>query len=149
MLKNEAEKENKQLYRNTPGINEISKKLLEEKEKKNEGPAHVRLNKQKLKKDEKQETIKAKPKHSETEMMEHTNYLYKDFEKQKERRQELHKKYDEIKEKNMVTLKSISKKFVLRNFVKQFKAQIANIMEDKKENKTEGTCQLNLFELSK
>lgn len=119
--------------------------MVEEKEK-NEEFFYVRLHKQKLKKDNTLVAVKAKPKHSKEEIAEHINYLYNDFGKHKERMNELSKKYDEERDRNKITLKASSKKFVLRNFVNQFKAEIINLFEEDVKDTT--NKKLNLSQLS-
>jgi len=125
-------------------IIKTSKKLVEQKEK-NEELFFVRLHKQKLKKDEKVVAVKAKPKHSKEEIAEHFNNLYKDFGRHKERINELTKKYDGERDRNKITLKASSKKFVLRKFVNQFKAEIINLFKEDVKDTT--NKKLNLFQI--
>ena len=139
--KQEIDKENALKHKTKPEINEISKKIVAELAQESE---EVRLAKiMKKKQRGKPESVKKKKKHIK-EVMEHTNFLYKDFGKKKERIQKLGKKLDEIEEKKVFHLKSSSKKFVLRNFVKQFKTEITNIFEEIKDTTTK---KLNLVQL--
>ena len=143
ILRIEKEKEDALIYTKTPYINDISKKIVEAKANETEAE---RLAKQK----KKREKIEAKnPKSKvvkipEKEKAAHALSLYNDYEKKKKRIKMLANKFEDVKDNNMVRLKPSSKKFVLRNFVKQFKAEINNIFEDIKEGEK---SQLNLIQL--
>ncbi len=83
---------------------------------------------------------------SANEIAQRVNTLYKDANKRKDNLEELTSKYKAEENKKMVQLQHVSKKFILRKFVRQYKSELQKVVENeecKVKNK------INFFQLGK